>query len=67
MQDNEYADLPNLPKDPYMLLSIINMKLRDYDGDLNELCKREDIDIKTLKNKLKSAGFEYVPSLNQFR
>ena len=32
------------PKDPAMLMSWINLKLRDFYGDLNELCDDLEID-----------------------
>ena len=50
-----------------MLLSAVNMKLRDYYPTLDELCKSEDIEPATLKEKLGAAGFEYMPEINQFR
>ncbi len=57
----------SLPKDPFMLYSAINMKLRDQFSSLQELCDSEGINIEELKSKLASAGFEYMPSINQFR
>lgn len=56
-----------LPQDPFMLLSMINMKLRDEYSSLDDLCKSEDIDIYILSDKLKNAGFDYMPEINQFR
>ncbi|MDE6236632.1 MAG: DUF4250 domain-containing protein [Muribaculaceae bacterium] len=56
-----------LPQDPFMLLSMINMKLRDEYSSLDDLCKSEDIDINILSDKLKNAGFDYMPEINQFR
>ncbi len=56
-----------LPKDPIMLLSVINTKLRDEFQSLDELCKSLDIDRAELEAKLKSAGFEYIPAQNQFK
>lgn len=56
-----------LPHDPFMLYSTVNMKLRDEYSSLEELCKSEDIDSETLKNKLKVIGFEYIPDINQFK
>ena len=57
-----------LPDDPNMLLSVINMKLRDggYDS-FDELCKALDLDKDQIETKLKAAGFEYMPQINQFR
>ena len=56
-----------LPQAPFMLLSMINMKLRDEYSSLDDLCKSEDIDINILSDKLKNAGFDYMPEINQFR
>ncbi|MDE6006808.1 MAG: DUF4250 domain-containing protein [Muribaculaceae bacterium] len=56
-----------LPKDPFMLLSFINMKLRDEYKDLDDLCASMDIDKEELVEKLKNAGFEYIPQIKQFR
>ena len=57
-----------IPEDPYMLLSFINMKLRDGDYDsLSDLCNSLGLDENEILQKLKEAGFEYVPSVKQFR
>ncbi|MDE7438873.1 MAG: DUF4250 domain-containing protein [Muribaculaceae bacterium] len=56
-----------LPKDPFMLYSAVNMKLRDEYDSLVELCKSEGIDMDELLNKLEKAGFEYNRDSNQFR
>lgn len=56
-----------LPSDPYMLLSLINMKLRDDYTSLDDLCRSMDIDQEQLQSKLSDAGFVYEPQLNQFR
>ncbi|EGR0477436.1 DUF4250 domain-containing protein [Vibrio cholerae] len=54
--------------DPIMLLSIINMKLRDdFGGDLDKLVNYFDIDRSALEAKLASAGFEFLPQVGQFR
>lgn len=50
-----------------MLLSMVNMKLRDEYPSLDELCASEGVDKSTLVSTLESAGFEYMPSMNQFR
>lgn len=50
-----------------MLLSMINMKLRDEYSNLDELCASEDIDKDLLESRLKAAGFDYMPTINQFR
>ena len=55
-----------LPKDPMMLMSVINMKLRDFYSDLDALCEDLDIDRNDLENTLSAAGFEYNKELNKF-
>lgn len=57
----------SLPKDPIMLYSAVNMKLRDQYSSLDDLCASESIDKTDLVEKLKSVGFEYNSELNQFR
>ncbi|MBC7002873.1 DUF4250 domain-containing protein [Photobacterium sp. BZF1] len=53
--------------DPVMLMSIVNMKIRDEFGDLDALIKFYDIDKEKLVAKLASAGFDYLPEAKQFR
>ena len=57
----------NLPQDPFMLLSMVNMKLRDEYPSLQEFCKSNDIDEASLKATLSASGFEYMQEINQFR
>lgn len=58
-----------LPSDPYMLLSAINMKLRDGGySSFEEMCRVLDLDEAAIRDTLKAAGFEYMPApVNQFR
>ncbi|OAN13986.1 hypothetical protein A3K86_12290 [Photobacterium jeanii] len=53
--------------DPVMLMSIVNMKIRDEFGDLDGLVKYYDIDKEKLVARLASAGFDYLPEAKQFR
>ncbi|MBE6022063.1 MAG: DUF4250 domain-containing protein [Cellulosilyticum sp.] len=53
-------------KDPYMLLSIVNMKLRDEAPSLEELCKTYNKDQAELVSQLGAVGYVYDQSLNQF-
>lgn len=53
--------------DGNILVSMINMKLRDEFEDLNDLCGFYNIDCLTLKEKLKNSGFEYNEGVRQFR
>ena len=55
-----------IPQDNYMLLSIINMKLRDSYSSLDSLCESEDISKEEIITKLKSIGYNYNKDLNQF-
>ncbi|MDE6468019.1 MAG: DUF4250 domain-containing protein [Muribaculaceae bacterium] len=57
----------DFPKDPFMLLSVVNTMLRDNYSGLDELCKSEGVDRDELCRRLEEAGFEYMPSINQFR
>ncbi|MBD5265083.1 MAG: DUF4250 domain-containing protein [Bacteroides sp.] len=58
----------NLPSDPVMLMSTLNMKLRDggYES-LEDLCRALDIDEEETVKKLAAAGFDYLPDVRQFR
>lgn len=54
--------------DPIMLMSIVNMKLRDeYSGDLDKLSDHFAIDRQALETRLANAGFEFLPEVGQFR
>lgn len=56
-----------LPGDPYMLLSVINTKLRDEYSSLDSLCDGLDVDKSEIVEKLAKAGFSYNEDLNQFK
>lgn len=56
-----------LPKDPYMLLSMINMKLRDQYNSMDELCDDLDEDRAAIDEKLEAAGFTYDEAANQYK
>ena len=58
--------MEQLRKDPIMLYSVINTKLRDFYSSLEALCEDMNTDENTLKEKLSSAGFEYNKERNQF-
>lgn len=55
-----------LPKDPAMLLSFVNMKLRDFYGSLDELCADLDADKQEISNKLEGIGYRYDEVQNRF-
>lgn len=56
----------NLPNDPIMLYSAVNMKLRDFYSDLDALCEDLDVDREEIVDKLSAAGYEYDEEENQF-
>lgn len=58
--------MQTLPKDPIMLMSVINMKLRDFYPTLEALCEDMEIDQAELENTLKAVGFEYSRENNKF-
>lgn len=53
--------------DPVMLMSIVNMKLRDEFDSLTDLARYYDIDANALTAKLAAAGFDYLAEQKQFR
>ena len=55
-----------LPSDPVILLSVVNTKLRDEYGSLQDLCAGEDISRETLEEKLAAIGYAYDPAHNRF-
>ena len=56
----------NLPKDPLILLSVINTKLRDHYSTLDALCDDLQIDKTQLLAILKGIDYEYDESRHQF-
>ena len=55
-----------LPKDPNMLVSVINMKLRDFYPSLDALCEDMDEDMESIVCVLSEAGYTYDPERNAF-
>lgn len=55
-----------IPNDPVMLLSYVNLKLRDYYKNLDDLCENENIDRQALLDKLSGIGYVYKEDNNQF-
>ena len=55
-----------LPKDPIMLLSVINMKLRDRYASLDALCEDMDVSREEIVRTLSEVGYAYNPQNNQF-
>lgn len=55
-----------IPQDPVMLLSFVNLKLRDYYDSLEQLCEDLDVDEQTLTQKLETIDYRYDREKNQF-
>jgi hypothetical protein len=58
--------ITELPDDPMMLFSVINMKLRDKYVSLDELCEDMCLNRDELCEKLSRFGFEYNEENNKF-
>lgn len=56
----------NLPKDPVMLLSVINTNLRDFYPDLDTLCQELGADKENLIRTLEQIDYTYDAAQNQF-
>lgn len=55
-----------IPKDPVMLLSYVNLKLRDYYRSFEELCDELAISPVETEEKLNGIGYFYDRQSNQF-
>lgn len=55
-----------IPQDPVMLLSFINLKLRDFYGSLEQLCDDLDVSEHEITEKLASIDYHYDREKNQF-
>ena len=55
-----------LPRDPVMLLSVVNTKLRDYYSTLDVLCEDVQVDKQELIGKLEMIDYTYDAGSNQF-
>ena len=58
--------LTGLPKDPILLLSVVNTKLRDYYPSLDALCDDMDVSREVLAEKLGMIDYRYDAEKNQF-
>lgn len=55
-----------IPKDPVMLLSYVNLKLRDYYSNFDSMCEDMDISREEIEEKLASIDYRYDGERNQF-
>ena len=58
--------LTGLPKDPILLLSVVNTKLRDYYPSLDALCDDMDVSREVLEEQLGMIDYRYDAEKNQF-
>lgn len=56
-----------LPQDSFMLLSVVNTKLRDEYSSLADLCEDMDEDRDVITQKLASIGYTYDEEENAFK
>ena len=56
----------NIPKDPAILLSYVNTKLRDEFPDLSEMCVSLDISRTDIETELSKIGYHYDEKRNCF-
>ena len=56
----------NLPKDPMLLLSVVNTKLRGQYTSLDALCEDMQADREKMETKLQNIDYTYDENTNQF-
>ena len=56
----------NLPKDPVVLLSVVNTQLRDQYASLEELAKAHMISEQDIIDKLETINYSYNKEQNQY-
>ncbi len=56
----------SLPKDPVMLLSVVNTQLRDIYRNLEEFAQAHMISEEEVKERLKKINYEYNEEINKF-
>ncbi len=58
--------METLPKDPMLLLSVVNMKLRDFYTSLDAMCEDLQVDKTWIIETLKGIDYEYDEERHQF-
>lgn len=59
--------METVPKDPVMLMSFVNMKMRDEFKSLEDFCGCYGLNQTRLMAELEVAGFTWMPGIRQFR
>lgn len=55
-----------IPSDPIMLLSFVNLKLRDYYENFEAMCEDLDVSGEEITAKLAAVNYRYDAEKNQF-
>ena len=55
-----------MPNDPNMLLSYVNLKLRDFYTSLDDMWDDMDVSKAEIEEKLQKIGYNYDSQRNQF-
>lgn len=55
-----------LPRDPMMLLSVVNTRLRDQYASLDALCEDLGVEQAVITEPLAAIGYAYDETLNRF-
>lgn len=55
-----------IPKDPMILLSYLNTRLRDDYHSLAELCRELELDCDVIEKKMEAIDYRYDENLNRF-
>lgn len=76
IKKNHCADTPrrwqqkgcnmSIPNDPMMLLSFVNLKLRDFYSSFDAMCEDMELNKDEIIAKLASIDYEYDAELNKF-
>ncbi len=59
--------MEKLPADDFILLSLMNTKLRDEYSSFAELCACEGVAADEVLARLSALGYEYAPEYNAFK
>lgn len=55
-----------IPSDPIMLLSFVNLKLRDCYGSFGAMCEDLEVSEEEIREKLAAVNYHYDAEKNQF-
>lgn len=58
--------MDRMPEDPVMLMSFVNMRLRDGELTLDEFCEDMGMNRDELERRMAVGGFEYNSQANKF-